>query len=173
MWMGDGILDLSEMMRSTDYVFKPEYLQENQSRFLYLRIDRAFPSSTICKSLNPYLGGPQGLPGNLSLHENTSMNTFPYHPGKNPPITGVPAWLKYFMCYDLRQRPGQKPSYGDVGKCVYGGPEGPTGHAVRGRQSIYDQAKRAYKKVKQLIRLAENISSWPPRSLLPFVLILL
>jgi hypothetical protein len=27
MWMGDGILDLSAMVRSTDYTFKPEYLK--------------------------------------------------------------------------------------------------------------------------------------------------
>ena len=47
-------------------------------------------------------------------------------------------------------------SFGAIGKSVYGAPEGRSGLSIKKRQSVYDQAERAYKKVKKLIEHAEN-----------------
>ena len=52
-------------------------------------------------------------------------------------------------------------SFGAIGKSVYGAPEGRSGLSIKKRQSVYDQAERAYKKVKKLIRHAEK-RNWPP-----------
>lgn len=164
-WISDGILDLSALAQTTSYVLNPEYLQSSQSRFLFVRIDRAYLHYTISKGLEPYLGKHE--PTELSapaFDKTTGICMFPYDPQKDPPVNDPGAWLKYFQCYDLRERPGKLLSHGDVGRLVYGAPAGRSERSVKKRQSLYDHVKRACTKVKRLMHCAVE-GPWPPTRL--------
>ena len=73
----------------------------------------------------------------------------PRYPQRRSPIQELNAWLLYLQCYDLRHLQGL--TYGEVAHKVYS----------KGGDKAYEQAERAYGRVKQLIHAAES-QQWPP-----------
>ena len=140
--IGEGMVDLSLLHRTPDLSFKLKYLEEEQSRYLYLMIDSAEVSSSDLTALKHLLRERQKAESPETRFQ------------KAPPIKDARAWLNYLRCYDIRHCEGV--SYGEVGKRVYEAPEGRSEKAGKKRRSIYRQVKRDCKHVKELIRYAEK-----------------
>jgi len=133
-------------------------------RYLYLRIDTAYPPTTILKAIGdlikprhatPKIPYPEKTPDLVVLSPDTIIRPIPTHPTKKSPIQDIPVWLKYFKCYDLHQCEGL--SFGVIAKSVY-----PTEEA-KNKVNAQDHAKKAFRRVKDLINNAVH-GPWPPFS---------
>jgi len=131
-------------------------------RYLYLRIDTAYPPHTILKAMENLIKprhkiqgveNPAKLPDFKILSPDEVIRIIPTHPTKKSPIQDIPVWLKYFKCYDLHQCEGL--SFGVIAKSVY-----PTEEA-KNKVNAQDHAKKAFRRVKRLIHDAVH-GPWPP-----------
>ena len=156
----EGIIDLSALHRTPDLSFNLKYLEEEQSRYLYLRIDTGIAPSAIRKALEPFLRDRHKAVTveTPTLDPSTGVCSISFDPRHDPPIIKPRAWLKYFQCYDHRRCDG--PSYGEIGKRVYGKSPGSSIRAVKKRRSIYHEVKRACANVEKLIHVAQK-QCWP------------
>ena len=160
--IAEGIIDLSVLHRTPALSFELKNLEEDQSRYLYLRMDSGYDPSAICKALKPLLRERHAaitVPVEKPiLDPGTSVCAVSFDPRNDPPITNSRAWVKYFQCYDLRFC--EELSYGEIGKRVYGDYPGRSAQATKKRNSVYHEVKRACTKIEKLIRIAET-QSWP------------
>ncbi len=157
--ISEGIVDLAALARVREYssIKLQEFLREEQTRFLYVRIDNAFAPEANIKELRRLLQdrhkavtAPVEKP---TIDPVTGEQSYPYHPRKDPPITEVRAWLKYLQCYDLRHRDGLTDDA--IATKVYGNEES-GGAEVK--------AKQAVRRFTLLIAAAEK-NAWPPTNL--------
>ncbi len=137
-----AIVDLARLHRTPGLYFDLKYLEEHSSRYLYLMINYAAISRADLAALDH------------ELRERQKAESPDTGRRKAPPIKDVRAWLNYFRCYDLRRCEGA--SFGEIGQRVYDAPEGRSGQAVKKRQTATREAKRAFKKVNDLIPCAEK-----------------
>jgi len=130
-------------------------------RYLYLRIDTAYPPHTILKAMENLIKprhkiqgveNPAKLPDLKILSPDEVIRIIPTHPTKKSPIRSIPVWLDYFKCYDLRRCEGL--SFGEIAKRIY-----PPGGA-----KARDRAEKAITRVERLIHCAVH-RDWPPFSL--------
>ena len=140
--IGKGVVDLSLLHQSPHLEFRLEYLEEQQSRYLYLMIDSAEVSSSDLAALKEVLRRRQHIGSSNAGRQ------------KAPPITDACAWLCYLRCYDLRVRDGL--SRNNVGQRVYGAPAGRSVQAVKKRAFACRVVTRAVQKVKALIELCQK-----------------
>lgn len=144
--IAEAIVDLSLLHQQSPHLeFRRKYLEEKQSRYLYLMIDSAEVSSSDLADLKKLLRRRQQVGSS-----NAGLQ-------KAPPITDARAWLCYLRCYDLREHEGL--SRDEVGKCVYGAPAGRSAQAGKKRASARREVTRAVQKVKALIESARR-GSW-------------
>lgn len=106
--IGEGIVDLSIMHRSKDLSFKLEYLNEDQSRYLYLMIDSAEVSLSDLRAL-------QDL-----VRKRQKTILFDAKLQAPHPIKDVTAWMLYLRSYDMHRYQGV--SAENVGKNLHGAP---------------------------------------------------
>ncbi len=153
-WISEGILDLAALHRSPDLYFDLKYLQEEQSRYLYLRIDGAVAPYGNIGALEPVLRKRYealSLPVEKpTIDPRTGVCTHPFHPRKHPRIKDAHTWLEYFQCYDRRQS-GLKPK--EIAERVY-----------PNDINALDKAKLGIRRVGKLIQAAEQ-NDWPPPNL--------
>ena len=118
-------------------------LRNPHPRYLFLQIDVSHPPTPIIHRLLPLL---------KERHE--AFKTMP--PPKllassyrllKTPFDDIPAWLRYFQCYDLRVR--GKLTYGQIALQTHGN------HKMR------DNPEKAVRCVNRVIRAAED-KAWPP-----------
>ena len=129
--IGEGIVNLTNFHQKTDLRFDLKFLDEKQSRYLYLMIDTAEVSSSDMKLLNGLLRKRQKR-----------------KPAENEPhpIQDVHAWLNYLKCYDIRRLEGA--SFKSIGRQVFG--------SQKNSSTVLHEAKRACDNVTKLIRNAEK-----------------
>jgi len=121
-------------------------------RFLWLRVDTAFPPQTIIRILKPQL---ETLHRNIGEVEWEQTGPAIFHPKRRPLIqgyTGIKKWFDCLTCYDLRTRDGL--SFSKIATQLYG---------TRTDQT-YERAERSYKRFNQLIVAAES-DNWPPKGI--------
>jgi hypothetical protein len=149
----DALLDLSGPAREgrLNWHALQENLQSGRNLYLYLKINCAVAPEAILKKLRPLLQSRHQRitvnSGEPNIDPETGIHTFPFHLRKDPPITDVGTWMKYFQCYDRRQY--QKQTFEVIACEVYGASEAPS------------TAARAVRRVKELIDAAEQ-NHWPP-----------
>jgi hypothetical protein len=155
--LAPGILDLYAYQeiprRNCD--FPGDFTGERRpDRFLWVQLDAAYPPHTLVRALLPKLCG---------MHRKARLRDempptlvvpafFKYKPGDKSGIqgySGIKTWLQYLQCYDLRMTKAL--SFGQVAMKVYGhsGPK------------TYERAEQGFKRVRRLIRQAEQ-RRWPP-----------
>ncbi|MDR4470335.1 MAG: hypothetical protein MRJ68_18895 [Nitrospira sp.] len=167
-----GILNLREVIRHQYEHFqwnilgplrKPkDHGLERPPRALWVALDPARSPSALLKGLRPFLEQAhkpykraQGGLADPFLEVSWGWPTHwePYrHPRKPPPIygfKGIKTWLDYFRCYDLRVT--QALSFGQIAQRVYG----------KNTPQTYERAEQGCKRVRQLIKYAEQ-KQWPP-----------
>lgn len=153
-WISEGIVDLCASARTHHWIVPLEELQKEQKRFLYLRIDASVAPTANVKQLRTFLKKHHKAATvpveKLTIHPITGEQTTPFHPRKDPPITNVPAWLKYFQCYDLRTSGLQ--------------PEEVAGRVYPQDIGAVEKVAQAVKRVKKVIEAAES-NDWPPRNI--------
>lgn len=158
--LSPGIENLKEVV-STFYNVDPAFLgtaiseMAGDQRFLFLRLDCAFPPEVLIASLRKILKQQYKLtnvsiPSPVILENGMTgeyAGTEPsWHPGKRPPLRDWTAWAQYLQCYDLRKYKGLY--FGQIAVRVYGD--------NRKREN----AERAYERTSDLIRSAQD-HSWP------------
>lgn len=117
------------------------YLRNSNPRFLCLRIDTSHPVGTIIARLRSLLREKQKqatkvLPDNLVGFSDRLQKT---------PFRKIKAWLEYLQCYDLFQSGKTTEA---TGKQVY-----------NGNDNESDRANLAIRRVKYLIKYAEDLAS--------------
>lgn len=131
-----------------------EQILEEDTRYLWVRLDAAYSHAKILRELEEELearkpsvnaAASSFLPTKTS---NGIFPDFPYHATRKPPIRDVQTWLNYFRCFDLRER-GK--TFGQVANDVYGD------------SNQRETAESGYKRVSKLIGYAER-QEWPPPS---------
>jgi len=131
---------------------------DKDPRYLWVRIDTAYPPTRILKELKKELEKrhktitvPSAEFGNRVLVTKSSTWAIfqPHHPSENPPRLGLKTWMDYFKCYDLHQAEGIP--YGQIANKLYGD-----------SKKAY-QAKKGYLRVGKLIQHAVS-QNWPPPS---------
>lgn len=132
--IGEGIVNLSDYHQKTDLRFELKFLDEKQSRYLYLMIDTAEVSSGDLKLLDAILHRRQKT-------KSAESGFFEPHP-----IQDVRAWLSYLECYDIRRL--ETISFAKIGERVFG--------SQKKRSSVLHEAKRACDNVTKLIRNAKK-----------------
>jgi hypothetical protein len=159
-WISDGILDLSLLMwaRISSLRVQLKDIKAKQSRYSYVRIDNAFAPEANIKALRPVLQHRHKAVtftlAKLHIDPRTGAHSYPSHPKKDPPITDVSAWLKYFVCYDLSHHGGRTPE--EIATQVYGNEES---------QGEVTTVNQAVSRVRRLIAAALDSNTWPPTSL--------
>jgi hypothetical protein len=106
--IGEGIVDLSILHRREDLSFKLEYLNEDQSRYLYLMIDSAEVSLSDLRALQDLLRKRQ-----KTILSEAKLQA-PH------PVKDVTAWMLYLQSHDMHRYQGM--SAENVGKNLYGAP---------------------------------------------------
>jgi hypothetical protein len=129
-------------------------------RYLWVRIDAAYPPTRILKALKKELEkrhktlnviSPElGHTVLVSSPSEIWGDFQPRHPSKKPPLLSIKTWIDYFRCYDLRRCKAL--SYGQIAHKVYGD-----------SKNKYEVAEKAVKRVGKLIEYAES-NNWPPPS---------
>lgn len=140
--MGNGIVDLSILHQSPPLEFRLKYLEEEQSRYLYLMIDSAEVTLSDLAVLKEVLLRRQ------------QVEWRPAGVRKAPLIMDACAWLRYLRCYDLHNKEGL--TVDEVGRRVLGAPARRTAPAAKKRASARRAVNRAVKNVKALIDSAQR-----------------
>jgi len=151
---GEGFLNLRDI--DAEEIIKTQKL-ENYPRYLWVRLDAAYPPSPILHELKNELTKrhkrlkeiPNPSPSYQSVWLERSTHGHYIHPSKKSPIRSFTIWRQYFRCYDIREI--ARHSFGAIAKIVYppGGPQ------------ARDRAETAYNRVSRLIEAAEQ-DKWPP-----------
>lgn len=140
--IGEGIVDLSILHSSRDLSFELKYLEEKQSRYLYVMIDSVEVSSSDLRKLQDLLSKRQrdysretGLIPSLDMQD-------------------IQAWLRYLQCYDAHKYNGK--SAAEVASHFYDAPTGRrlTDEARKKKSSARRQVVRACQNVAHLIESA-------------------
>jgi len=153
----DGILDLSALARDgqVNWDALQKNMRSNQNLYLYLKINCAVAPGPILDTLRPLLESRhQAITVNLgkpNIDPETGEHTFPFHPRKDPPITDIAAWMKYFQCYDLKHY--QELTLGAIAHIVY--------EASDATSEATSKVAKAVRRVTNLIEAAEK-NNWPP-----------
>lgn len=134
-----------------------QMILDKDPRYLWVRIDTAYPPTRILKELKKELEErhktqdvPPPKTGNIVAFLNPLSrwtNFQPSHPSQRPPRLGLKTWIDYFRCYDLHQNDGI--SCAQIAIKLYGD------------SKKDDQVKKACNRVGKLIRYAES-NNWPP-----------
>jgi len=122
------------------WAFEKSLSNEN-SPYLWLRIDSRYPHTTICKTLKEILKDKK----QEYLDHTGKQETKPKKTLTLDPFT----WIDYFQCYDLRHCEGK--TFGKIAGIVYGD----------STSKSYERAESACKRVSKLIRRIES-QKWPP-----------
>lgn len=132
--IGEGIVNLSDLHQTGDLYFDLKFLNEKQSRYLYLMIDTAEVSASDLKLLDKIL--------------HRRQKTKPAGSGfcEPHPIQDVRAWYNYLRCYEIRRL--EKIGYAKIGERVFG--------SHKKKNTVLHEAKRACDNVTNLIRNAEK-----------------
>jgi hypothetical protein len=156
--LGAGIIDIAAYYysRSRNYELLIKHLTEEPrfDRYLWLRLDTAYPPSAILRQLETHV---------RRLHETARHKDedtgrldipsfFKFRPRDKSGMyghKGISTWLQYLKCYDLRITMGL--TYGQVAAHVYG----------RSGRSVYARAKKAVDRIRKVIHAAEK-QYWPP-----------
>lgn len=141
------------MLKLTTSLIGADTEQDQGKRFLWLRLDAAFPTHTILKLLKPKLMAMHKALGSVAWEQ---IGPVVFNPGMRPLIrgyTGLKKWFDCLTCYDLRTATPTL-SYGDIAKQVYG----------TNTPRTYERSEQSYKRFKQLIAAAES-DRWPPKGI--------
>ena len=166
--MFQAIWNLKQEVRDDPEILvavEQQLFEEEDSRYLVIRIDTAVPPQRILQSLKRQLAYrhkrviKEIQEPRLTFEEHRCIP--PYHPRKRPPIKDFMTWAQYLDCYDLRITKAL--SYGEIAKKVY--PlSGPKAHDQVEKAKARDRAEKAVVRVQNLIRAAER-NNWPPPKL--------
>lgn len=128
----------------------PPRLPDFLGHSIVIEISQSSPPERVIAALRTFLKAQHthsmSSPGKLTIWEEKGkvMWITPSHPRKLSPIRDIRAWVTYFRCYDLHEREGL--SLANTAAQVSMKP---------------DHVKNAVRRVKALIRAAEQIN-WPP-----------
>jgi hypothetical protein len=155
--LGPGIRDIAAFYsKPRNYELLARHLTDEPrlDRYLWLRLDAAYPPNTILGQLKIHLHRLHQLA--RQRYEDPERLTLPsffkFRPRDKFAMygrKGISTWLQYLKCYDLRVTQGL--SYGQVAARVYG---------KSGRLG-YDRAKKAVDRARKAIHAAEQ-QHWPP-----------
>jgi hypothetical protein len=118
-------------------------LRHPHPRYLFLQIDAARKPQPIINRLRPLLKERHEL---LKQMARSQLFAF-HHRLQKTPFNDIPAWLRYFQCYDLRHDQGLE--YGPIALRMYGT------HKKR------DNPEKAVARVEWAIEGAKD-KNWPP-----------
>jgi len=129
---------------------------DKDPRYLWVRIDTAYPPTRIWKELKKELKKRHKTItvsaaefGNFVLFTKSSAwGVFqPHHPNQKPPRLGLKTWFEYFKCYDLHQAKGK--SFAAIAIQIFDD------------SNKNNFVKKGYNRVGKLIHCAET-KNWPP-----------
>jgi len=133
-----------------------DLILKKHPRYLWARLDAAFPPSAILNELRKELTKRHKKFNEISpfspsrTRKGKRRGQYYTHPTKQPPIRDFTTWVNYFRCYDLSDlRDGEGKTDGQIAAEVYGD------------SNKRDSAKKGYDRVSILIHYAET-HNWPP-----------
>lgn len=171
--LGHGVVDVAASLRGKNESdlkgpldFWTGRLLKDSPRFLYVRLDTAYPPITIWNALRPLLTtrhkekhparyrtqGEKFLakPKGTRAWRSSVWPAFDLRPNRK--TLDLQTWIHRLRCYDLRIQQGL--TYGQIAKTVY--PDASS--ATR----AYTKAKLSVRRTEQIIRAAQQ-GRWPPR----------